>query len=89
MTVPGPLYEGAPLDITMLTASGPVHIRNYYWSQETYEDVLHQAGFGRIAWHAMRVSAEGLHAYGSAYWHDYLTHPHIVVLEAQKGGSLC
>jgi hypothetical protein len=30
-----------------------------------------------------------LHAYGSAYWHDYLTHPHIVVLEAQKGGSLC
>jgi 2-polyprenyl-3-methyl-5-hydroxy-6-metoxy-1,4-benzoquinol methylase len=89
VTVHGPLYEGAPLDITMLTASGPVHIRDYYWSQETYEDVLHQAGFGRIAWHAMRVSAEGLHAYGSAYWHDYLTHPHIVVLEAQKGGSLC
>ena len=42
VTVHGPLYEGAPLDITMLTASGPVHIRDYYWSQETYEDVLHQ-----------------------------------------------
>jgi hypothetical protein len=37
VTVRGPLYEGAPLDVTMLTASGPLHLRNYYWSQATYE----------------------------------------------------
>jgi hypothetical protein len=30
----------------MLTGSGPVHIRDYYWSHATYEAVLHQAGFG-------------------------------------------
>ena len=84
VTVPGPLYEGAPLDVTMLIAGGPLHLRNYYWSQDTYESVLHQVGFDRIVWHAMQVSAKGLETYGSAYWQDYLTHPHIVVLEAQR-----
>jgi hypothetical protein len=83
VTVQGPLYEGAPLDVTMLTASGPVHICDYYWSQVTYEYVLHQAGFDRIICHAMQVSAAGFETYGRAYWQDYLNHPHIVVLEAQ------
>jgi hypothetical protein len=83
VTVPGPLREGGPLDVTMLTASGPLHLRDYYWSQETYETVLYQAGFDRIVWHAMQVSAEGFETYGSAYWQAYLNHPHIVVLEAQ------
>jgi SAM-dependent methyltransferase len=84
VTVRGPLYDGAPLDVTMLTASGPLHLRDYYWSQATYESVLHETGFERIVWHAMQVSAEGLETYGSAYWHAYLTHPHIVVLDAQR-----
>jgi toxoflavin synthase len=84
VTVQGPLHEGAPLDVTMLTASGPLHLRDYYWSRETYESVLHQVGFMRIVWHAMQVSAEGFETYGSAYWQDYLNHPHIVVLEAQR-----
>jgi ubiquinone/menaquinone biosynthesis C-methylase UbiE len=83
VTVPGPLYEGAPLDVTMLTPSGPLHLRDYYWSRDTYESVLHQVGFTRMVWHAMQVSAEGIETYGSAYWQDYLTYPHIVVLEAQ------
>jgi class 3 adenylate cyclase len=83
VTVQGPLHDGAPLDVMMLTASGPLRLRDYYWSQNTYESVLHQAGFDRIVWHAMQVSAEGFETYGNAYWQAYLTHPHIVVLEAQ------
>jgi hypothetical protein len=83
VTVRGPLYEGAPLDVTMLTASGPLHLCDYYWSQATYESVLRQAGFDTIIWHAMQVSAEGFETHGSAYWQAYLTRPHIVVLEAQ------
>jgi toxoflavin synthase len=84
VTAQGPLREGTPLDITMLTASGPVHLRDYYWSQGTYESVLQQAGFGMIAWHAMRVSAEGFQTYGRAYWQAYLNNPPIVVLAAQR-----
>jgi ubiquinone/menaquinone biosynthesis C-methylase UbiE len=84
VTVSGPLYEGAPLDVTMLTASGPLHLRDYYWSRATYESVLRQVGFTRMVWHAMQVSPEGFAIYGSAYWHAYLTHPHIVVLDAQR-----
>jgi hypothetical protein len=67
----------------MLTASGPLHLCDYYWSQATYESVLRQAGFDTIIWHAMQVWAEGFETPGSAYWQAYLTHPHIVVLEAQ------
>ena len=48
VTVQGPLHDGAPLDVMMLTASGPLRLRDYYWSQNTYESVLHQAGFDRI-----------------------------------------
>jgi toxoflavin synthase len=84
VTVRGPLREGGALDVTMLIASGPLHLCNYYWSQETYESVLHQVGFHRIVWHAMQVSSEGFETYGRAYWQDYLNHPHIVVLEAQR-----
>jgi 2-polyprenyl-3-methyl-5-hydroxy-6-metoxy-1,4-benzoquinol methylase len=84
VTAPGPLREGMPLDVTMLTAGGPVQIRDYYWSQGTYESVLEQAGFSMVAWHAMRVSPEGFHTYGRSYWRDYLNNPLIVVLEAQK-----
>jgi hypothetical protein len=84
VTAKGPLYEGAPLDITMLTASGPVQIRDHYWSQMTYENVLRQAGVGLIVWHAMRVSEEGFQTYGTAHWQDYLNNPPIVVLEARK-----
>jgi toxoflavin synthase len=84
VTVPGPLYEGAPLDVTMLTASGPLHLRNYYWSRGTSKSVLRQVGFARKVWHAMQVSPEGFATYGSAYWQAYLTHPHIVVLDAQR-----
>jgi class 3 adenylate cyclase len=83
VTVQGPLHDGAPLDVMMFTASGPLRLRDYYWSQNTYESVLHQAGFDRIVWHTMQVSAEGFETYGNAYWQAYLTHPHIVVLEAQ------
>ena len=83
VTVQGPVHDGMPIEVTMLTASGPLHLRDYYWSRETYESVLHQVGFMRIVWHGMQVSAEGLETYGSAYWQDYLNHPHIVVLEAQ------
>ena len=85
VTVQGPLHEGAPLDVTMLTASGPRHLCDYYWSQETYESVLHQAGFKRIVWHAMQVSPEGFETYGSAYWRAYLTHPHMSVHEMRSG----
>jgi toxoflavin synthase len=84
VTAEGPLRDGMPLDVTMLTAGGPVQIRDYYWSQGTYESVLQQAGFGMMTWHAMRVSPEGFHTYGRAYWRDYLNNPQIVVLEAQK-----
>jgi toxoflavin synthase len=86
VTVPGPLYDGAPLDVTMLTGSGPLHLRDYYWSRATYESVLHQTGFERIVWHTMQVSPEGFATYGRAYWQAYLTHPHIVVLDAQRRG---
>jgi class 3 adenylate cyclase len=83
VTVQGPLHDGSPVDVMMLTASGPLRLRDYHWSQNTYKSVLHQAGFDRIVWHAMQVSAEGFETYGNAYWQAYLTHPHIVVLEAQ------
>jgi toxoflavin synthase len=87
VTLPGPLYDGAPVEVTMLTASGPLQIRDYYWSQATYESVLRQVGIESIMWHAMQVSAAGFETFGRAYWEAYLAHPHSIVLEAPRDAA--
>jgi SAM-dependent methyltransferase len=79
-----PLMDGMPLTVTLLTPDKPLHIKDYYWSRQTYERCLKVAGFQDIAWRSMRVSNEGLTKFGNEYWQEFLDNPGIIVLEAKK-----
>lgn len=81
-----PISDGDPMDIILCYANQKEEIQliNYYWSKETYEDVLRKVGFKEISWHPMRVSEEGIKKYGWAYWQDYLATPQSVVVECCK-----
>lgn len=84
MAINGPIQDGAPIEITVLTEGDPIRIQDYHWSKATYERALRKAGFQKIEWHNMLVSEEGVREYGESYWQDYLASPHIVVLECHK-----
>jgi SAM-dependent methyltransferase len=79
-----PLKNGMPLTVTLLTPYEPIYIKDYYWSEQTYERHLRIAGFHNIAWRPMQVSNEALAKFGNEYWLEFLDNPGIIILEAQK-----
>ena len=86
MKVCSPIQDGTRIETTIYIPEQdePLHLANYYWSKETYEEVLQDVGFQDITWHPMDVSEEGLQRYGQAYWESYVTTPHITILECYK-----
>ncbi|MFG2441184.1 class I SAM-dependent methyltransferase [Streptomyces sp. NPDC048508] len=62
----------------------PILIQGYHWSAETREKLLREAGFTNIQWHHMQVSPEGLAKYGEAFWQEYLSNPHDVLMSADR-----
>ncbi|NNN36681.1 class I SAM-dependent methyltransferase [Streptomyces sp. S3(2020)] len=53
----------------------------YRWSRQTYEEALHEAGFGSVGWVWPRVSDEGIAAHGEQHWANYLKIPHALYAE--------
>ena len=49
----------------------PFEFLTYYWTKETYEACLGNAGFRSIQWVDSVISQEGIEKYGSAYWEKY------------------
>ena len=78
------LADGMPLTVTLHTPDEPIYIKDYYWSKQTYERHLKNAGFNNIAWRPMQVSNEGLAKLGNEYWQEFLDNPGIIVLEAHR-----
>ena len=82
---PAPLQEGDVIFFTLKTIDDlDVSFDNYYFSCETYEEVLREAGFSEICWYPLQVSPEGIAAKGQEYWRDYLDRPLVVGLECWK-----
>ncbi len=59
-------------------------IKNYYWSKETLEDALLQAGFHEVKWIESSISESGLQKFGDNFWNDYIKYPRLVHLETFK-----
>ena len=79
-----PLLDGNSLVVTLISPDGPLHIKDHYWSKDTYEKCLKNAGFQSTSWHMMRVSPEGLEKFGKNYWQQFIDNPGIAILEALK-----
>ncbi|MEU6313125.1 class I SAM-dependent methyltransferase [Streptomyces sp. NPDC047014] len=86
LTGTAPRGEGSPvrLDAWFPEGSGiePVRVDAVWWSRRTYEEALREAGFTSVTWHRMQVTDQGVAERGSAYWANYLSRPHALVIEA-------
>ena len=67
LTPPEGLHDGAQVTATLTIAAGTLELSAYYWSLDTYQRALAQAGFREIKWRPMQVSEAGLAAYGQTY----------------------
>lgn len=78
-----PLRDGAEITYWMISGRDMFQIHAHWFSRATYERAFAAAGFGRVAWHALRLDTAGVAACGDEYWQEYLTNPPIVGLECR------
>ncbi|MFD7665951.1 class I SAM-dependent methyltransferase [Streptomyces sp. NPDC059788] len=73
--------------ITLELCFGPYEatISARYWSRCALQSALVDAGFTDVAWHAFRVSPDGLRAHGPAFWSAYLRCPHASLITCRLG----
>jgi toxoflavin synthase len=65
-------YDGEEIHLVSDAIDSPsVTIVCYYWSKQTYESCLKQAGFKHISWYpTMEISDEGKKKYSADYWNE-------------------
>lgn len=83
---PEPVKDGAVVRLDAWFAQPgvePVNIEAVWWSRDTYEQALREAGFTHLDWHPMTVGRAGIDAHGADFWERYLQRPHAVVVEAR------
>ena len=84
MAAEEPLQDGTRVMVTIDIPDGSIELSTYYWSQETYERILHQVGFLNIIWHSYQISEAGMKMYGKEYWQPFLAKPYTLILESHK-----
>jgi ubiquinone/menaquinone biosynthesis C-methylase UbiE len=75
------LTDGAIIQITIHSPQGGICFENTYWSQQTYEHALREAGFKTIVWHEPQISENGIQQHGTNYWHNHILWPGFSVLD--------
>jgi SAM-dependent methyltransferase len=75
--------EGDEMQCTVKLADAPISVTAYYWSRDTYNAVLTEAGFRDVVWHPPQVAPEGLAELGEAWWADYLRCPHAAIVTCE------
>jgi len=80
---PDPVQDGARCELEF-HLEPPVFATCYYWSQETLEGALRDAGFRNIRWTKPFVSSEGLEQFGQVFWKDFLDRPHMVFVSCRR-----
>lgn len=75
--------DGQEISAVLHTKS-PFTIHFFYWSRDTHERALREAGFHSITWARPECSPEGISRHGRAFWQDYLDNPHAVALRCER-----
>ncbi len=80
---PVPAREGTRCELEF-HLEPPISAYCYYWSQETIDGALRDAGFNYIRWTNPFVSSEGLEQFGKEFWEDFLERPHMVFVSCMR-----
>lgn len=82
-TVDTPRVDGSQITYFMVAGRELFKFDAHYYSRQTYERVLADSGFRRIAWHPLALDPAGVEAHGADYWREYMGNPPIVALECR------
>lgn len=74
-----PRSDGSKLDLKIRMPPHVIDIEAYYWSKDTLNSTIKQAGFQQITWHSLDVPNQF-----SAELQPYLDCPHVSIIEAVK-----
>ena len=84
MTADGELQDGTVVTVTVDTPDASLELRTRQWTQATFENVMAETKFHRVASQAIEVSPQGIREYGESFWEDYQANPRIAVFECWK-----
>lgn len=76
-----PLEDGSPMEVTLIHGGQelPIHIR--YFSHETYEWALKEAGFKTVSWHGMSLPPDMERDGGRERWAPFLELSPLILIE--------
>lgn len=83
-TIAEPWQEGSVITYTMSTGTEQLQFKGYYWSQSTCQQAFQSAGFNTLEWQNLACSPQGIEAYGSKFWQNFLDNPPFVGIIAQR-----
>ncbi|TDD29604.1 class I SAM-dependent methyltransferase [Actinomadura sp. KC06] len=76
--------DGAAVVLNLWAGRYEATITARYWTGQTLERALAEAGYTRVDWLPHVVSEHGAREYGTGYWQPYLTVPHAALLDCRK-----
>ncbi len=79
-----PRVDGSLIDYSMIAGREVIRFSAHYYTRETYEQALHDAGFTSVRWLPLELDPSGIEACGADYWQAYLDNPPVVGLEAER-----
>ncbi len=69
------LFRTLHIRKSIMQSSQNINIKYHYWSKETYESCLREAGFSKIKWKEPTISTEAITLFGKEYWSSYQENP--------------
>lgn len=79
-----PVSEGAPVTWTFHVNGSSASVENYFLSTATHDEVLAEAGFIDVRWHAVSLEPNAANHFEPGYWEAFLDRPPIILLECVK-----
>jgi toxoflavin synthase len=83
-SIAGPLKEGDAITYEFFRGGRKFRFDNYYLSIKAHEEAAKRAGLGRIHWHKMEVSPDGVRIFGQKFWQDFIDHAPIIGMECKQ-----
>jgi toxoflavin synthase len=76
--------EGQPVILASHLFDPPAQVVAHRWSRQAHDDALREAGFRSITWSAPHATEAGIAEHGAAFWADYLSCPHALIVSADR-----
>jgi len=78
------VYEGAPIEWTILLDDSSFDIENYYLPPDAYESAFAEAGFRDVKFHLPTLSPQAEQVDGRDYWADFLDYPPAILIDCVR-----